>query len=215
MFFRKPPPSAVLSSREKAWFGFAKSLDLEAASGSIGMMRMLLNEPVSSIQALYRTEVLAADQSKLRLFFLDYEPVQARAIKQAGPLVSVCMLVVAQKSFVSLKASRKPHKVMEKLGASASGGVVVPFEESEFSDKVTVYSRDIEAVQKLLHGKARDILHRALYDREIAPTFLLGEKVLLFSHLASAVEPTPLPKLELLATDLLSLYAAFLVKSDE
>ena len=215
MFFRKVPPSPVLSSREKAWLEFAKTLDLEAAEGSIGLMRMLLNEPVSSINALYRTEVLAADQSKLRMFFLDYEQAQAKTSRQVPQMVSVCMLVVAQKSFVSLKASRKPHKVMEKLGASASGGIVVPFEDSDFSDKVTVYARDSEAVQKLLHAKARDILRRALYEREIAPIFLLGEKVLLFSHLASAVEPTPLPKLELLATDLLSLYAAFLVTSGE
>ncbi len=210
MFFRKALP-VMQSPREHAWLEFAKTLDLEAAEGSIGLVRMLLNEPVATITALYKTEVVAADYSKLRLFFLDYQPINVKHINQ---LVSVCMLVVPKKSFVSLKASRKPHKVMEKLGASASGGVVVPFEDAAFSEAVTVYARDIEATQAMLQAKACEILHRALYERTIAPTFLLGEKVLLFSHVARLDSPTPLESLERLATDLLSLYVV-LGKRDE
>jgi hypothetical protein len=203
MFFRKSAP-LTKTPRQEAWLEFAKTLDLEASQGSIGLIRMLLNEPVASINALYKTEVLALDQSKLRLFFLDHQAINVKHLSQ---LVSVCMLVVPQQSFISLKASRKPHKVMEKLGASASGGVVVPFEDATFSEAVTVYARDIEEAQRTLHLKARDILHRALYERGIAPTFLLGEKVLLFSHISSQDSPTPLESLERLAADLLSLYS--------
>lgn len=211
MFFRKSTPKTQ-TPREKEWLEFAKSLDLQEAEGSLGMMRMLLNEPVASMSALYKREVVAADESKLRMFFLDYQQTNTKHVPQ---LVSVCLLAIAQKTFISLKASRKPHKVMEKLGASASGGIVVPFEDSAFSEAVTVYARDIEAAQKTLHSKAREILHRALYDRGIAPTFLLGEKVLLFSNSVSLEHPTPLSSLEGLAADLLSLYAALVLKQQQ
>jgi hypothetical protein len=210
MFFRKNAPK-VTTQREKDWLEFAKRLDLHEAQGSIGMMRMLLNEPVASISALYKRDVVAAE-SKLRMFFLDYQQTNTKHVPQG---VSVCLLAVAQKTFISLKASRKPHKVMEKLGASASGGVIVPFEDSAFSEAVTVYARDSEAAQKILHLKARDILHRALYDRGIAPTFLLGEKVLLFSHTAPLENPTSLGSLEGLAADLLSLYAVLVLSQHQ
>ena len=210
MFFRKKE-TVVKSPRQKAWEIFAKRLDFAPAEGSIGLVRNLLNEPVANIIALYKTEVIATSQ-KLQMFFLDYQQPNAKPIPQ---VVSVCMLVLAEKSFISLKASRKAHKVMEKLGASASGGEVVPFDDPAFSESVTVYSRDIVASQKLLHPKARELLHRALYERGIAPTFLMGEKVLLFSQALSIAKPSPLESLEGLATDLLSLYAAFLVTNAE
>jgi hypothetical protein len=215
MFFRKSKTvvktNAVKTPREQAWLEFAKTLDLKEAQGSVGMMRMLLNEPIASISALYKTEVLAVDHSKLQMFFLDYQ----QANKHVSQLVSVCLLSVPQKSFISLKATRKPHKVMEKLGASASGGVVVPFEDVVFSEAVTIYARDIEATQNILQPKARDILHRALYERGIAPTFLMGEKVLLFSHAAAIETATPLDSLEGLAADLLSLYGVLRAMSNE
>lgn len=206
MFFRKKE-TVTKTPRQKAWEIFAKRLGFVPAEGSIGLIRNLLNEPMVNIIALYKTEVEVAEQ-KLQMFFLDYQQPNAKPVPQ---LVSVCMLVLAEKSFISLKASRKPHKVMEKLGASAIGGEIVPFDEASFSEDVTVYSRNVEATQKLLHARAREILHRALYERGISPTFLLGEKVLLFSHAVTLAKPTPLESLEGLAADILSLYAAFSV----
>jgi hypothetical protein len=85
--------------------------------------------------------------------------------------------------------------------------MVVKFGDADFDTTVTVYAREQDAVQKLLHPKAREVLKRALWERDIAPTFLLGEKVLLFSHTALAEKATKLESLERLAADLLSLYA--------
>lgn len=210
MFFRKQ--KVTDSPREKAWQAFAQTLDLRPAQASVGMMRILLNEPIANITSLYKTEVISADKSRLNMFFLDYKQLNSKHVAQ---LVSVCLLSVPKKSFMSLKVSRKPHKVMQELAASASGGFVVPFEHTPFSDAVTVYARDPGLAQKTLHAKARDILQRALYERNIAPVFLMGEKVLLFSNAAPEESPTPLESLEGLAADLLSLYAALSVASDE
>jgi hypothetical protein len=125
------------------------------------------------------------------------------------------MLVTPERvSAISLKATRKAHKILESIGASASGGSVVQFADDEFDKAVTVYARSVEETKEFLHPKAREILKRSLWEREIAPTFLLGEKVLLFSHTAPADKPTKLAGLERLAADLLSLYAA-IAKSNE
>jgi hypothetical protein len=206
----KTPPT-----RNAAWQAFAKVFALQEASGSLGLIRLLLNEPVVAISAIYRSEVEAMNGTRVSLYFLDYEQVQVRPMGHVEQLVSVCMLVTPQRlSDVSLKATRKAHKILESLGASAAGGSVVQFDDGDFDKAVTVYARSVEETKQLLHTKARDILKRALWERDIAPTFLLGEKVLLFSHTALANKPTKLAGLERLAADLLSLYAV-IAKSNE
>ncbi len=208
-------PSKSPSPRATDWQAFAQSLELQAASGSLGMIRMLLNEPVAAISAVYRSEVETMNGLRVSLYFLDYEQVQVRPMGHVEQLVSVCMLVAPQKlSDISLKANRKAHKVLEAIGASAAGGAVVKFDDEVFDSTVTVYARNIDEPKRLLHSKAREILKRALWERDIAPTFLLGERVVLFSHTAFADKPTKLDGLERLATDLLSLYAA-IAKSNE
>jgi hypothetical protein len=201
-------PSPKSPARAADWQKFAAALELQAASGSLGMIRMLLNEPVAAISAIYRNEVEAMNGTKVSMFFLDYEQVQVRPMGHVEQLVSVCMLVTPQRfTNISLKATRKAHKILEAIGASAAGGAVVQFDESEFDKAVTVYARELEEAKRLLHASARDILKRALWERDIAPTFLLGERVLLFSHTALVSKPTKLEGLERLAADLLSLYA--------
>ncbi len=208
-------PSKPPSARAAEWQSFARGLELQAASGSLGMIRMLLNEPVAAISAVYRNEVEAMNGTKVGLFFLDYEQTQIRPMGHVEQLVSVCMLVAPQKlTDISLKANRKAHKVLEAIGASAAGGSIVKYDDEIFDKAVTVYARNIDESKRLLHSKAREILKRALWERDIAPTFLLGERVLLFSHTAFADKPTKLDGLERLATDLLSLYAAIAKSND-
>jgi hypothetical protein len=208
-------PFKTPSARTADWQRFATSLELQPASGSLGLIRMLLNEPVAAISAVYRNEVETMNGTRVSLFFLDYEQVQVRPMGHVEQLVSVCMLVAPQKlTNISLKASRKAHKVLEAIGASAAGGSVVKFDDETFDNAVTVYARNVEESKRLLYGKARDILKRALWERDIAPTFLLGERVLLFSHTAFVDKPTKLDGLERLAADLLSLYAAIAKSND-
>jgi hypothetical protein len=204
-----------LSTRSAEWQTFAQSLELQPASGSLGMIRLLLNEPVVAIHPVYRSEVETMNGTKVSLYFLDYEQTQVRPMGHVEQLVSVCMLVAPYKlSDISLKATRKAHKILEAIGASAAGGSVVQFADENFDKAVTVYARDIDESKRLLHGKAREVLKRALWERDIAPTFLLGERVLLFSHTASADKPAELGGLERLAADLLSLYAAIAKRSE-
>ena len=209
-------PSKTPSTRNASWQTFAKVHNLQEASGSLGFIRQLLNEPVVAISSVYRNEVEALNGMKVNLYFLDYEQVQVRPMGHVEQLVSVCMLVTPERlSDISIKATRKAHKILESIGASASGGSVMKFDDSAFDDAVTVYARDLEETKKLLHGKAREMLKRALWERDIAPTFLLGEKVLMFSHTAPASKPTKLSGLERLATDLLSLYAVIVKRNEE
>ncbi len=206
--------SQTPSDRTADWRHFAEVLELQAASGSLGLIRQLLNEPVAAISAIYRNEVEAMNGTKVGLFFLDYEQTQVRPMGHVEQLVSVCMLVAPQRfTDISLKATRKAHKILEAIGASAAGGSVLSFDDPEFDKAVSVYARDVAEAKLLLHDKARDVLRRALWERDIAPTFLLGERVLLFSHTAFADRPTLLQWLERLAADLLSLYAV-IVKSE-
>jgi hypothetical protein len=208
-------PSKTPSTRHAAWQTFAKVFSLQEASSSLGLIRLLLNEPVVAINPIYRSEVEAMNGTKVSLYFIDYEQIQVRPMGHVEQLVSVCMLVTPERlSDISLKATRKAHKILESIGASASGGAVVQFDDPEFDKAITVYARNIEESKQLLHAKARDILKRSLWERDLAPTFLLGEKVLLFSHTAPTNKPTKLAGLERLAADLLSLYAA-IAKSNE
>jgi hypothetical protein len=208
-------PSKTPSTRTASWQTFAKVYNLQEATGSLGFIRQLLNEPVAAISAVYRSQVEAMNGTKVNLYFLDYEQIQVRPMGHVEQLVSVCMLVTPERiSNISIKATRKAHKILESIGASASGGAVMKFDDLEFDNAVTVYARDIEETKALLHGKAREMLRRALWERDIAPTFLLGEKVLMFSHTAPANKPTKLSGLERLAADLLSLYAV-IDKSNE
>jgi hypothetical protein len=203
------------SLRAAEWQRFAESLELQPASGSLGMIRMLLNEPVVAINPIYRSEVETMNGLKVSLYFLDYEQTQVRPMGHVEQLVSICMLVAPNKfAEISLKANRKAHKILEAIGASAAGGAVVNFNDEAFDKTVTVYARSIDESKRLLHGKAREVLKRALWERDIAPTFLLGERVLLFSHTAFADKPTKLEGLERLAADLLSLYVAIAKSND-
>ncbi|MGL4609768.1 MAG: hypothetical protein ACRCYY_08805 [Trueperaceae bacterium] len=196
------------SIRASQWQRFAEELELYPSEGSLGMVRQLINEPVAAIAPIYRREVETLKGTKVELFFFDYEQTHIRPMGYVEQLISVSMLVVPQRlSALSLKANRKAHKILEAISASATGGLVVNFADADFNEAVTVYARDDAEAKRFFHKGARTILQRALWERKISPTFLLGETVLLFSHTAVATKPTQLEELAGLATDLLSLYA--------
>ena len=176
---------------------------------------MFLDAGDAELAPVYRTELVLGPEQYANLYFLDYA---ATSLTGDGTVTSVCILSLAQPTYpVSLKAARKVHAVLESLNASASGGNIVRFPgDPDFDREVTIYARDEAAVRRLLFDPARAVLRRALYERTSAPTagptFLLGERQLLFSNSAPATDKTPLRVLELLAADLLSLYALFSVR---
>lgn len=199
-------------SRQDAWRALEQRLELEDARERAGKLRGFLNlSPEVQLAPLYRSRLgIVPDGRAATLYLFDYQTTRSGPAGEVAQLTSAALLNVPHPvSSVALKALRRQHKVLERLTASASGSDIVPFDDADFSAQVTVYARDAEAARKLLGPAARDVLKRAFFERGISPTLLIGEQQLLFSVSAPLEEPTPLGVLELLITDLLSLYALF------
>ena len=200
MFFRRPAPK---QTRADAWRVLAGRLGLLDASDAERMLRTLLNlDKRVRFGPIY---FLTLGEGE-RLLMFDYEePVGGL------PYTTSACLITTRTPFgkVSFKASRKPHAVLESLGASAAGGapVQVP-DDPAFNEAVTVYARDEAEVQKLLTPEVRALLRRTLCTREAAPTLRLGERHLFLSARARREVPVKLDVLEAFSGDLLSLYAA-------
>ena len=186
----------------------AARLELSEAVERAPKLRQFLNlAPSTVFGSVYRTYIETSNNHKVGLYLFEYTPHRQNPAAEAEGLTSVCMLAVYHEiSPIPLKALRKRHRILESIDASATGSAVVPVEET-FDQEVTVFARDEATVHRLLTPGVRTLLKRALYEREVAPTFLLGERQLFFTHAAPAAQPTPLGALESLATDLLSLYA--------
>jgi hypothetical protein len=85
---------------------------------------------------------------------------------------------------------------------------VVPFpDDAAFTEKVTVFARDSRSAQQLLVPSLRALFLRALCERSLSPTLLLGEKRLVLLQAAPVSDPMAFEVLEDFATDLLSLYS--------
>ncbi len=197
MFFRRPKSP----SRADDWLELAKKLELIDAADSERMLRGLLNlEADVQVGPIYSLQLAETE----RLYLFDY---QERLQGVTPQTVTVCLLSSRKiLSTLSLRASRKLHKALESLNASATGSQRLDLDDPEFAEQVTVYAREA-AASRLLNRAVKDALLRALCKRNVTPTFLLGEHHMLLSN--RNVEPTALGVLESLSSDLLSLYAAF------
>ena len=200
MFFRRPAPK---KTRADAWRALAKKLELLDASDAERMLRTLLNlDKRVRFGPIY---FLSLGEGE-RLLLFDYEEPVGGA-----PYTTSACLITTRTPFAaaSLKASRKPHAVLESLGASAAGGapIQVPSDRA-FNEAVTVYARDEAGTRRLLTPEVRALLRRTLLTREAAPTLRVGERHLLLSARARRETPVKLDTLEAFSSDLLSLYAA-------
>ena len=195
-------------TRAAQWQGLAKQLELDHSPGSHALLKGLLNlDPKTVLEPIYRAELAFEEERRARLYLLDYlEPKSSHSER----LVSVALLNFEEPfTDIHLKASKKLHKVLESLQASASLSTPLRFaDDPDFSARITVLARDAEAATALLTVQVRQILHKALIERGLTPTFLLGEKQLVLTNVAAIEEPTGLELLEHLALDLISLYGA-------
>ncbi len=191
-------------SRAQAWQAFAAKLELSAIDGAEGHLCDLLDLPQASFEAVYG---LSLDDER-QLYLFDYRELAGRLAQ----LVTVCLLSLKEPHWqASLRASKRSSPVLASLGASAVGGFQVIFpQDPAFSQAVTVVARDTAGVRSLLTPAARKALQRALAERPAAPTLRLGERHLLLSHRALAEKPLAFEALELMVSDLLSLYAALM-----
>jgi len=199
MLFRRRQADA----RYDGWLALARRLELDDAQGSEPLLLELLNPPAGARLAPIYTSQLAA----ARLYLTD-----CHEGGRLATLTSVVLLSVKEQlAPAGLRASRKLNPVLESLGASASGGqrVMVPT-DAAFNQRVSVLARDAASALTLLRAPLRRRLSAALYERQVAPTFLLSEHQLIFTVKTPAHQPAELAQLEALAIDLLGIYAALL-----
>jgi hypothetical protein len=198
MFFRR----SQAESRAQGWQAFVAKLELSAIDGAERRLRDLLDLARASFEAVYG---LALDDER-RLYLFDYREATGRMAQ----LVTVCLLSLKEPRWqVSLRASKRSSPLLASLGASAVGGEQVIFpQDPAFSQAVTVVARDTAGARSLLTPAARKALQRALAERSASPTLRLGERHLVLSHRARAENPLAFEALELMLSDLLSLYAA-------
>lgn len=206
MFFRRLNPP----TRADHWRQLAERLELIESGEVVQKIRDLLNlEGNATFGPIYMLEL---DASR-RLYLFDYHEGRSGPSGNVSQTTSVCLMRLREPFMtLSLKASRKLNRVLESLGASASGGqtVTVP-DDPAFNEQVTVFARDPEAARALLVPPLRELLVKTLCTREAKPTFLLGERHLLLSNRAPSDEPTSMAVIEELLTDLLSLYTALTI----
>jgi len=201
-FFRKTDPEKVRRAQYKR---FGVLHELSEAEGYKENIREILNlQSVDLIRFIYHKKI-KLEEAELDLFFLDYlKPGLKKSL--AEKLSSVCLLSSWQHmDYNSLKISRKLPKVLESIGASASGGEVVSFGDEEFDSKVTVFARNINEA-RVLDKDMREIILNSLYNRNLNPELRIGSKFMLFENLATLDAPTDLTDLEKLMADLMSLY---------
>jgi len=168
-------------------------------------LRRFLNLPPAPPDPVFCLQ--RPDQPKLYLF--DHLEERKGPTGVVHTPVSVCLLAAKTKfADLSLKAHRKRHAVLESLEASATGSEKFEIlEDPEFNERITLYARDAAKAGELLTLEVRAVLSRALLERQAAPTFVLSERYALLTCRGQPGRETPLEALELLAGDLLSLYA--------
>lgn len=201
-FFRRSRPT--ISPRDAAWRRLAVRLELRDEAVQVPRLCELLDLPLGTeVGPVYGLEL---DPTQSSLFF-DYREQRSGPTGQVDALVSGCTLSCHEPiAGMSLRASQKLHPVLESLGASAIGGVVVELGNADFNDRVSLFARDDAAARQLLTPAAQKALLGVLYTRGLEPTLLLGERDLVATNRTSAAEPTDLVALEALAVNLLTLY---------
>lgn len=199
LFSRSQKPT-----RQDDWAEFAARLELTDASDRERLFHTLLNvPPASEFGGMY--ELTLAEYK--RVYLLDYFEERTGPTGSVQFVNSVCMLRSKEPiSSYSLKAQAKLHVVMESLGASATGSQVLRLHnDPAFNERVTIYARD-DSARSVFSEPVKQTLLRALFDRGVTPTFILSEQHMLLT--CRGQSPTDLTTLELLLSDLLSLYAA-------
>ncbi|MDZ7704575.1 MAG: hypothetical protein U5L04_08870 [Trueperaceae bacterium] len=205
-FFRRSRPK--ISPRDAAWRRLAVRLELSDEAARAPRLCELLDLPLDTeVGPVYGLEL---DLAKSSLFF-DYRERRSGPTGQVDALVSGCTLSCHEPiAGMSLRASQKLHPVLESLGASSIGGVVVELDDADcnddFNDRVSLFARDVAAARRLLTPATRKALLGVLYTRGLEPTLLLGERDLVATNRTSTAEPTDLVALEALAVNLLTLY---------
>ena len=198
MFFR---PRRLKDERREAWLAFAGRLEPEDASDVAERLRRWLDLESVALEPLY-----ALRKPGLPLLYL-FEYLKARRgpAGEVSQRVSACLLR-SETSFapLPLRAQAKRNKVMESIEASRSGSQLVSV-EPDFDNAVTVFARDVEGAASVLRPPLRQVLMRALTERSEGVSLVLGERHALVS--VEVEEEVPLVTLELLMSDLLSLYA--------
>jgi hypothetical protein len=198
MFFR---PRRLKDERLEAWQRFAERLGLEDAGDVAERLRRWLDLGEVGVSPLYALR--RPDLPTLYLFDI------LRTLRgPAGEMTlrhSACLLR-ADEDFapLSLRALPKQTKARELIEAGRTGSQVVPIDDA-FDAEVTVFARDVPAAASLIRPPLRPVLSRALTERGPGVSLVLGERHALLS--VESDEPPPLPTLELLLSDLLSLYA--------
>lgn len=200
MFFLRPKADA----RSRDWQALAQRLDLEDASGSEALLRELLDPPAGvRLAPMYACTI----DPELTLYL-----TECREGGRVPTLTSVILLSAgAPIASVGLRASRRRDPVLESLGASASGGqpVRVPG-DAAFNERVSVLARDPAAALVILTPPLRRRLQAALYNHQVAPTFLLSERQLALTVRRPAADPADPAQLEGLTVALLGICAALL-----
>jgi len=203
--FRKTKPEKKRRAQYKRFTIDREYVDAKYRKETIAEI-LNLNGPELITNIIEKVIQLDNNSVGLESYFLDYIKKQKGI---ADKLCSVCLISSASKmEFTSLKIMRKLPQVLESLGASSAGGIVAKFDDDEFDKKVTVYARN-EQEAEILNSKSREIILKALFQRDLSPMLRIGEHFMLFEAESSFEEPTDLIQLEKLMTDLLSLYACF------
>jgi hypothetical protein len=194
-------PRRLKDERLEAWRTFAERLELEDAGDVAERLRRWLDLGDVELSPLY-----ALRQSDLPSIYL-FDTLKALR-GPAGEVTlrhSACLLR-ADEAFapLSFRALPKQTKARELIEAGRTGSSVVPIDEA-FDAQVTVFARDAAGAAALIRPPLRTVLVRALTERGAGVSLVLGER---HAHLAvEADAPPSLPTLELLMSDLLSLYA--------
>ena len=198
MFFR---PRRLKDERLEAWQAFAERLDLEDASDVAERLRRWLDLGEVDISPLY-----AMRQPELPIVYLfDYLTARRGPAGEVTQRRSVCLLR-SDEEFApfSFRALPKQTKARELIEAGRTGSQVVPIDEA-FDAEVTVFARDVDGAAGLLKPPLRAVLVRALTKRGEGVSLVLGERHAMLS--VDGDEPASLATVELLMSDLLSLYA--------
>ena len=203
MFRRfRPRPKPDRAAR---WKDFAARLGLRRVAGAEAMLRDLLDlEEGARLEPVYQLERSAGAE----LYLFDHAEVRTGPAGTVERLVTVALLAADHPlSPVSLRATRKLHRVLESLGASRVGGVPVELPDAPgFAERVTLYARSAEEAATLITPAVREVLERALCAREAAPVLTVSERHLVLRCRGEV--PVSFEELEYLTADLLSLYAA-------
>lgn len=198
MFFR---PRRLRDERLEAWHAFAERLGLDDATDVAERLRRWLDLGEVEIGPLF-----ALRQPDLPTVYLfDYQRALRGPVGEVTLRYSACLLR-SEDDFapLSLRALAKQTKARTLIEAGRTGTRVVEVDEA-FDAEVTVFARDVEEAAALIRPPLQAVLRRALTQRGEGVSLVLGERHALLA--VDADEPPPLATIELLMSDLLSLYA--------